>query len=116
MWQVEEAGMRDAEFMQEVIRAYRPMRTPWRAIKDYCTWLSMKTHRYAEIETDNMGCPRDERPGYIWRVYTPPCESEYDQTKIGPYVYIRYGDGTEGREPKCVMFYNEAWDRYEYTR
>jgi len=105
---------------------YRPMRAPWRAFADWFLWATMRSHRYCRIDTDSMGCPREEHPGRIVALRTAEYDTACDQ-KGYTYAIIRYDDGEDDRiayltsresgwpRSKCI-FFDEEMQRYEYTR
>jgi hypothetical protein len=104
---------------------YVTMRSPWRAFADWVEWLLLENHRFALIETDSMGCPRTAKPGRITRLWTAPYDTPWDQAGY-TYAYIRYEDGSNGREPiitdgtfprrEWFLFFNDEYQRYERTR
>jgi hypothetical protein len=103
-----------AELRREVERAYRPMRTPWCVFKDWWAWVNLRSHRYCRRETDSMGTPCTEKLGTITRAWTARHDSVYDQAGRRYYV-IKFDDGDVDRTSYSGMYYNEEWDRYEYT-
>ena len=92
---------------------------------DWWLWMSMKSHRYCRIDTDSMGCPREEHPGRIVCLRTAEYDTHVDQ-KGYTYSVIRYDDGEDDRIPymtggdgwprsRCI-FFDEEMQRYQYTR